>query len=79
MDSYIFIDGLALWVLLACVIAVLIGIICLGCMHIKALKENYGLKIKNQYLSEELNAAKDKLYKETFKKNIMAEGKNVQM
>ena len=67
MDSYLIIDGLALWVLLACVIAVLIGIICLGCAHIKALKENYGLKIKNQYLSEELNTAEDKLYKALYK------------
>ncbi len=67
MDSYLILDGVALWVLLACVVVVLIGIICLGTGYIAELRENNRLKLENELLNRELEAGKYSKYKATFK------------
>lgn len=67
MKQIILKDGIALWILLACGVTALAGTFCIGALHLKALKENYTLKLKNTYLKEELSRVKDRLYKISYK------------
>lgn len=67
MDSYLILDGVTLWVFLACVVVILIGVISLGIAHINTLKENGKLKLENELLNRELEEGKYSKYKATFK------------
>ena len=67
MDNYLILDGITLWVFLACVVTILISVISLGGAHIKTLKENNKLKLENELLNRELESGKYSKYKATFK------------
>lgn len=79
MNSSIYIDGAALWVLLLLAAALFAGFIFFGCSYISEARSNDRLKRENRLLREKVTETADKLRKETSKNSIMAVGKHVQM
>lgn len=67
MNSFILINGIALWLILALFIVAVIFVILTGCSYTYTLRENENLKRQNKYLKVKLGAAQDKLYKLTYK------------
>lgn len=67
MNSSIYIDGIALYVVLALMVIITFCAIMLGIGHIIALKENEELRVRNQKLETKLAKIRDRIYKETFK------------
>lgn len=78
MNSFILINGIALWLILALFIVAILFVILTGCGYTYILRENENLKRQNKYLKVKLGAAQDKLYKLTYKvPSLCEENKNV--
>lgn len=67
MNSCIYIDGLALWILLALLVGILFCIVYIGCSLTEKMRENEQLRHENKTLRYKLSKAEDKLYKATYK------------
>ena len=67
MNSFIYIDGIVLWALVAILLMVIITWVIVICAYMRAEKDNYILKTRNRRLMRELSATQDKLYKKNFK------------
>ena len=67
MNSFIYIDGIVLWLCMAILLMMLITYVIVGCAYIKVERNNYTLKEKNKKLKVELSVAQEKLYKVNFK------------
>ena len=67
MNSFIYIDGIVLWALVAILLMVIITLVIVICAYMRAEKDNYILKTRNRRLMRELSATQDKLYKKNFK------------
>lgn len=79
MNSSLYIDGAALWVLLILAAALFAGFIFFGCCYISEARSNDRLKRENRKLREEVTETVDKLRRETSKNSVMAVGKHVRM
>lgn len=79
MNSSIYIDGAALWVLLIMAAILFIGFIYFGNAYIAEARSNDRLKRENRMLREEVAETVDKLRRETSKNSVMAVGKDVRM
>ena len=79
MNSSLYIDGAALWVLLILAAALFAGFIFFGCSYISEAQSNDRLKRENRLLREKVTETADKLRKETSKNSVMAVGKHVRM
>lgn len=75
MNSFILINGIALWLILALFIVAILFVILTGCSYTYTLRENENLKKQNKYLKVKLGAAQDKLYKLTYKVPSLYESK----
>lgn len=67
MNSYIFIDGPVMWMILILIVLVLLGYFYFACRCLAVEKTNDRLKAVNKKLRYELSATQDKLYKATYK------------
>ncbi len=67
MNSFIYIDGIVLWALVAIFLMVLITLVIIICAYMRAEKDNYILKTRNRRLKRELSITQDELYKKNFK------------
>lgn len=67
MNTSLYLDGLALYIVLALMAVIAFCFIVLGMAHIKILRENEELKRQNRKLEDKLLCTQDKLYKATFK------------
>lgn len=67
MDSFIIIEGIALWILLALIFLIILCFIYMGCKLIKTLRQNDRLIRRNTYLRHKLALTQDAYYKATFK------------
>lgn len=67
MNSSIYIDGIALYIFLALVVLITIGVIILGMTNVKQLNEISEIKAKNKELDRQLSYTRDKLYKATYR------------
>lgn len=67
MDSYIFIDGPVMWVVLVLIGLVLFGFFYFACRCLDMEKANDRLKARNTKLRQELSETQDKLYRATYK------------
>lgn len=67
MNSFIYIDGIVLWVCVGVFLLFLFTFVIVACAYMKVEKDNYVLKEKNKKLRAELSITQDKLYKATFK------------
>ena len=79
MNSSIYIDGAALWVLLIMAAILFAGFIYFGNAYIAEARSNDRLKRENRLLKEEVRETVDKLRRETSKNSVMAVGKHVRM
>lgn len=67
MNSYIFIDGPVLWVVMALIVVLIIGFIYFGFHCVEVEKANDRLRASNTKLRRELSATQDKLYRATYR------------
>ena len=67
MNSFIYVDGIVLWVCVGIFLLVLTTFVIVGCAYIKAERDNYVLKDKNKKLRLELSVTQEALYKAKFK------------
>ena len=73
MNSSIYIDGAALWVLLLLAAALFAGFIFFGCSYIAEARSNDRLKRENRKLKRNLDEVSDRLRIVAFKKAIELE------
>ena len=67
MDSFIYIDGVILWVIAAIVLFIIFTFIIVSCAFMKSERENYNMKEENEKLKKQLSVTQEELYKATFK------------
>lgn len=67
MDSFILIDGIVLWIILAVLIFQFIVFVYTGIENYKIRGKNIKLKTENKKLQECNDLLKDKYYKATYK------------
>lgn len=80
MNSYIYIDGFALWVVIVLVAALLAGFICFGNLWLSEARKNDRLKRENQRLIQSLEEKVDDSFKLGFETGLVLGGNgNVQM
>ena len=73
MNSSIYIDGAALWVLLLLAAALFAGFIFFGCSYIAEARSNDRLKRENRKLKRNLDEVSDRLRIVAFKKALELE------
>lgn len=73
MNSSIYIDGAALWVLLLLATALFAGFIFFGCSYIAEARSNDRLKRENRKLKRNLDDVSDRLRIVAFKKALELE------
>ena len=73
MNSSIYIDGAALWVLLLLAAALFAGFIFFGCSYIAEARSNDRLKRENRKLKRNLDEVSDRLRNVAFKKALELE------
>ncbi len=81
MDSYIFIDGLVMWLSVGFFIFLFFFVVYVGCVNVKLTRENEKLMRECDLKTDKLNRLysklsdlKDKYYKEGFKKQLEENG-----
>ena len=74
MESCLFIDGPALWFIIAIIILFVFFTIFISLMNTAIQKEIYELRSENRYLRKALAKSRRELYKESF---ISGERRNV--
>lgn len=67
MDSYVFIDGIVLWIILAIFLFIFFGFVYMCLKNSEIEKKNLKLKRENEKLREEVVLWKDKHYRATYK------------
>lgn len=79
MNSSLYIDGAALWVLLFLAAALFAGFIFFGCSYIAEARSNDRLKRENRKLKRNLDEVSDRLRIVAFKKALELEDEYVHM
>ena len=79
MNSSIYIDGAALWVLLIMAAILFVGFIYFGNAYIAEARSNDRLKRENRKLKRNLDEVSDRLRIVAFKKALELEDEHVQM
>lgn len=67
MNSCIYIDGIALYVITAIVLFAIFTFIIIGNAYLKSIREIERLSAQKRSLARELSEAEEKLYKASFK------------
>lgn len=75
MNSCIYIDGFALWVVIVLVAALLAGFIFFGNCYIAEARENDRLRSRVKQYSAQLKEYEQADYKDKFLKDIVSEGR----
>ena len=74
MNSCIFIDGFALWVIVILVAIAFAGFICFGNFWLAEVKENDRLRRENERLRQSIEEATDNSFKSGFETGLILGG-----